>query len=115
MLNNLNKLTEKIIGCAIEVHRRLGPGLLEFIYEKAFFIELKIAGLYFEKQKTINVEYKGEVLGQFRMDIVVENLIVVEIKSVERFEPVYEAQLLSYMKLGGYKLGLLINFNQRLL
>jgi len=115
MLNNLNKLTEKIIGCAIEVHRRLGPGLLECIYEKALCIELKIAGLYFEKQKVINVEYKGEVLGQFRMDIVVENLIVVEIKSVERFDPIFEAQLLSYMKLGGYKLGLLINFNQRLL
>ena len=101
MLNNLNKLTEKIIGCAIEVHRRLGPGLLECIYEKALCIELKIAGLYFEKQKVINVEYKGEVLGQFRMDIVVENLIVVEIKSVERFDPIFEAQLLSYMKLGG--------------
>ena len=112
---NLNELTKKIIGCAIEVHRQLGPGLLESIYEKAICIELSIIGLKFENQKSIVVKYKNKKIGEFRIDVLVENSIVLELKSVERFDPVFEAQLLSYMKLGNYKLGLLINFNHNLL
>ncbi|MDZ7723384.1 MAG: GxxExxY protein [candidate division KSB1 bacterium] len=111
----LNKITEKIIGCAIEVHKTLGPGLLESIYEKALCIELKEAGLNFNSQKVIPLNYKGHSIGEFRIDLVVENAVVVEIKSVERHDPIFESQILSYMKLGDYKLGLLINFNSRLL
>ena len=114
-MGDLNSISEVIIGCAIEVHRSLGPGLLESIYQKALCIELKLAGLNYENERVIDVEYKGEMIGQFRIDIVVEDLIVVELKSVERFDPVFEAQLLGYMRLGGFKLGLLINFNSELL
>ena len=113
--NELNNLTEKIIGCAIEVHRQLGPGLLESIYEKALCIELSLAGIIFERQKIVIVRYKDKKIGEFRIDILVENFIVLELKSVERSDPIFEAQLLSYMKLGNYKLGLLINFNSCLL
>ncbi|GAB4367751.1 MAG: GxxExxY protein [Calditrichia bacterium] len=112
---DLNKLTEKIIGCAIEVHRILGPGLLESIYEKALYIELKSNGLNVEEQKVIPVNYKGHPIGEFRIDLVVEETVVVELKSVERHDPLFDAQILSYMKLGNYELGLLINFNSRLL
>ena len=111
----LNELTEKIIGCAIEVHRNIGPGLLESVYEKALAIELKNAGLKFERQKTLNVLYKEKSIGEFKIDVLVEDQIVLELKSVERHDPVFEAQLLSYLKLGKYKLGLLINFNKKLL
>ncbi|HDP99460.1 MAG TPA: GxxExxY protein [bacterium] len=111
----LNKITEKIIGCAIEVHKTLGPGLLESIYENALCIELSEANLNFEQQKVLPLKYKGHSIGEFRIDLVVENAVVVEIKSVERHDPVFEAQVLSYMKLGNYKLCLLINFNSRLL
>jgi len=97
------------------VHRNLGPGLLESVYEKALAIELKNAGLKFERQKTLNVIFKKETIGEFKIDILVENQIVLELKSVERHDPVFEAQLLSYMKLGKFKLGLLINFNTKLL
>ena len=114
-IDDLNELTKKIIGCAIEVHRQLGPGLLESIYEKALCIELSLIGLKFENQKSIIVQYKNKRIGEFKIDILVENSIVLELKSVERFDPVFEAQLLSYMKLGNYKLGLLINFNSHLL
>ncbi len=111
----LNKITEKIIGCAIEVHKRLGPGLLESIYEKALCIELRLAGLKFEQQKSLQVLYKNESIGKFKIDVLVENKIVVELKSVERHDPLFEAQILSYMKLGNYPLGVLINFNTKLL
>ena len=114
-LEELNKLSQKIIGCAIEVHRRLGPGLLESIYEKALCIELAFAGLKFERQKILSIKYRGKPLGEFKIDILVEKTIVLELKAVDRYDPVFKAQLLSYMKLGNYKLGLLINFNRNLL
>jgi GxxExxY protein len=114
-MGDLNSISEVIIGCAIEVHRKLGPGLLEGIYQKALCIELNLAGLNYENEKVIDVKYKGEKIGQYRIDIVVEDLIVVELKSVERYDPLFEAQLLGYMRLGGFKLGLLINFNNKLL
>lgn len=111
----LNLLTDRIIGCAITVHKHLGPGLLESIYEAALCVELEEAGLKFERQKLLPVFYRNQKIGEFRIDIVVEKKIVLELKSVERFDPVFEAQILSYMRLGRYKLGLLINFNSRLL
>lgn len=110
-----DKLTEKIIGCAIEVHRQLGAGLLESLYESALCIELESAGLKYEKQKVIPVLYKGKQIGEHRVDLIVEDRVIVEIKSVERFDPVFEAQILTYMKLTNKKVGLLINFNSRLL
>lgn len=111
----LEELTDKIIGAAIEVHRTLGPGLLESIYETALCYELEQLGLPFERQPTLPVIYKGQNLGQFRMDLVVDKQVVVELKSVDRHDPVFEAQILSYMKLGSFKVGLLINFNTSLL
>jgi len=114
-LEEINKLTEKIIGCAIEVHRRLGPGLLEGIYEKALCIGLAHNGLNYERQKSINVKYRDKLLGYHKIDILAENEVVLELKSVDRHDPVFEAQLLSYMKIGNYKIGLLINFNKELL
>ena len=114
-MEELNKITEKIIGCAIEVHRNIGPGLLESVYEKAMAIELKNSGLKFERQKSLAILYKNHSLGEFKIDILVENKVVVELKSVERHDSIFEAQLLSYLKLGNYKLGLLINFNKTML
>ena len=111
----LNKLTEKIIGCSLNVHKELGAGLLESIYESALCIELNESGLFFERQKQLEVRYKGQKIGEFRVDLLIENSVIVELKSVERFDPIFEAQILSYMKLGGFKLGLLINFNTKLL
>jgi GxxExxY protein len=111
----LNQLTRRIIGCAIEVHRHLGPGLLESIYEPALCIELEMAGLAHERQKHVPVIYKGHALGEHRLDVLVEDTVILELKSVERFDPVFEAQILSYLKMTGKPLGLLINFNSRLL
>ena len=108
-------LTERIIGCAIEVHRVLGPGLLEVSYEGALAIEFETAKLQFERQLIIPVSYKGRSVGEYRLDFVVENSVVVELKSVDRFDPVFEAQILAYMRLSGKRRGLLINFNSRLL
>ena len=108
-------LTEKIIACSIAVHRELGPGLLESIYESALSIELFQQGMRFQRQMPLQVAYKGKGIGEFRIDMLVEDAVVVELKCTERHDPVFEAQLLSYMKLGGYKVGLLINFNSVLL
>ena len=108
-------LTEKIIGCAIEVHRTLGPGLLEQTYEAALCVELQLAGLKFQRQLAVPVTYKNEPVGDYRLDMVVENSVVLEIKSVDRFDPVFEVQLLTYLKITGLKRGLLLNFNSRLL
>lgn len=109
-----NQVTEKIIGCAIEVHRELGPGLLESIYEAAMCIELESAGLQYQRQVKIPASYKGHLLGEHRLDLLVENEVIVEIKSVERHEAVFEAQVLTYLRITGKRLGLLINFNSRL-
>ena len=108
-------LTEKIIGCAIEVHRRLGPGLLESIYESALCIELELSALSFQRQFLLLLKYRDRIIGDFRLDLVVENAVVLELKSVDRMDAVFEAQLLSYLKLSSIKTGLLINFNSRLL
>ena len=111
----INQLTEKIIGCAIEVHRNLGPGLLESIYEEALCIELEDAGLNFSRQLSVPVQYKGRAIGEHRLDLLVQDKVIVELKSVERYDSVFEAQLLSYLRMTGKRVGLLINFNSRLL
>jgi GxxExxY protein len=114
-MEQINKLTETIIGCAIEVHRHLGPGLLEGTYEAALAIELESAGLHFERQLVFPILYKEKKIGEYRLDLLVENEVVVEIKSVERFDPIFEAQVLTYLRVTGKRVGLLINFNSRLL
>jgi GxxExxY protein len=108
----LNDLSERIIGAAIDVHRALGPGLLESVYEECLCHELQKRGVKFERQNALPVMY-GEVKLScaYRMDLVVENSIVVEIKSIARWERVHEAQLVSYLKLSGLHLGLMFNFN----
>ncbi len=108
----LNWITEKIIGCAIEVHWALGPGLLESAYEECLCYELKQANLEFERQVSLPVIYKGVKLDcGYRMDVVVEDSVIVELKAIERISSVSEAQLLSYLKLYNKKVGLLINFH----
>jgi GxxExxY protein len=114
-MDNINRITEGVIGCAIEVHRQLGPGLLEGTYESALCIELDDAGWKFQRQLIVPVVYKERVIGEYRLDLMVEEAVVVEIKSVDRPDPVFEAQVLTYMRVAGKKLGLLINFNSRLL
>ena len=113
---NLNELTDAIIGAAMEVHRALGPGLLESTYEMCLCRELSIRGITFERQVSIPVEYKGVKLDcGYRADIVVDGLILVEIKAIDSLLSIHDAQLLSYLKLGGWKIGLLINSNVELL
>ncbi len=108
----VNNLTEAIIGGAIEVHRSLGPGLLESAYEECLCQELATRRIPFERQRSLPVVYKGLYLDcGYRLDIVVANLVVVEIKAVDRLLPIHEAQLLTYLRLGGWKVGLLINLN----
>ena len=114
-MNEADKLTERIIGCAIEVHRQLGPGLLENTYEAALCVDLEQAGLNYQRQVSFPVKYKGRAIGEYRIDLIVEDAVVVEGKSVERFDPVFEAQILTYLRVTGKKIGLLINFNLRLL
>ena len=115
MEEQINAVTEKIIGCAIEVHRQLGPGLLEALYEAALCVEFELAGLRYRRQAAFPVGYKGRPIGEHRVDLLVEDMVIVELKSVERMDPVFAAQVLSYMKLMGKPVGLLINFNSRLL
>jgi GxxExxY protein len=112
---DIDRLTERIIGCAIEAHRQLGPGLLEGTYEAALAIELESAGIRFDRQLVFPVNYKGRKIGEYRVDLLVDKQVVVEIKSVERFDPVFEAQILTYLRITGARVGLLINFNSRLL
>ena len=109
---DINQLSSKIIGAAIEVHNSLGPGLLESAYEKCLCHELKLRGLSFENQKPLALSFKGEKLDcGYRLDIVVEKAIIVEMKSCEKIEPIHKAQLLTYLKLSGLSLGLVLNFN----
>ncbi len=107
-------LTEKLIAAAIEVHRQLGPGLLESAYEECYCHELKLRDLVFERQKPLPLEYKGIKLDcGYRMDVVADRKAVVEIKCVEKILPVHEAQLLTYLKLARLRVGLIINFHSR--
>ena len=108
----IDAITEKIIGAAIAVHREVGPGLLESAYEECLSYEIGQCGLNFERQVPLPVHYKEVRLDcGYRMDLVVERIVVVEIKAVERIIPVHEAQLLSYLKLANFRVGLLMNFH----
>jgi GxxExxY protein len=108
----LKGLRRRVIGCAIEVHRRLGPGLLESAYRDALVIELLLAGFDVQKERRVAIEYRGEPIGNaFRLDIVVEGLLVVEVKAVEKIHRVHLAQVLTYLKLANLPCGLLMNFN----
>jgi GxxExxY protein len=112
----INEITQQVIGCAIEVHRQLGPGLLESVYEKCLAYELKQVGLEYETQIELPLRYKEvQIDCGFRVDLFVEKSLIVEIKAVEALIPIHEAQILTYMRLMGAKTGLLINFHVRLL
>jgi GxxExxY protein len=106
-----SEITEKIIGCAIRVHRELGPGLLESVYEAALCVELDEAGLIYQRQAPVPLFYKGHAVGEYRLDLLVADAVIVEVKAVDRLDPVFEAQLLSYLRLTGKRAGLLINFH----
>ena len=109
---NRDQLTEKVIGAAIEVHKHLGPGLLEAAYEECMCYELSLRNMSFKRQLSLPVKYKEVKLEcGFRIDLVVENKLVIELKSVSKLLPVHEAQLLTYLRLTGIKTGLLLNFN----
>ncbi len=108
----INKITETIIGCAIEVHKQLGPGLLESAYETCLFYEISNAGLHVQKQVGMSLVYKEINLEQgYRLDMLVENCVVIEVKMVEAINDVHIAQTLTYLKLSGAKIGLILNFN----
>ena len=112
----IDHITGEIIGGAIEVHKAFGPGLLESVYEDCLLVEFSLRGLKFDQQKSIPLSYKGADVGsQFRVDFIVEQMVVVELKSVAKLLPVHEAQLLTYLKLTKLPAGLLINFNVPLL
>ena len=105
-------LSYKVIGCALEVYKTLGPGLLEKVYQKALMKELELKGLKAEMEVPVSIVYKGDEIGEgLRLDILVENQLIIELKSVEELNPVHYKQLTSYLKLTGKKVGLLINFN----
>ena len=112
----MNELTDQIIGAAIEVHKVLGPGLLESAYEECLAHELSLANISFERQLPLPVIYKSLSLDcGYRLDFLVEKKVVLELKAIERLQPIHQAQLLTYLKLGGWPIGLLINFNMPVL
>jgi GxxExxY protein len=108
-------LTERIIRCAIEVHKHLGPGLLESVYESALCFELNEAGLPFKRQVGVPLYYKGRLLSEHRPDLVVDDTVVVEVKAIERFNPIHTAQMLTYLRVIGLRVGLVLNFNTEML
>jgi GxxExxY protein len=114
---DLNEISSKVIGAAIDVHKQLGPGLLESVYQKCMEIELKERGLQVKAEVPLHVTYKGHEISDdaFRIDLLIEDAIVVELKSVEEIRPVHKKQVLTYLRLAGKQLGLLINFNESLL
>jgi GxxExxY protein len=113
---DLEAISYAVIGLAIEVHRQLGPGLLESAYQECLYFEIKNAGLVVEKEIALPIIYKNLKLEQgYRIDLLVENKLVIELKTVENFTPVHFAQILTYLKLGKYPLGLLINYNSKIL
>ena len=107
---DINEITYQIRGAVFEINRILGSGFLEKVYEKALIIELLVRGLRAESQVAIEVTYKGEVVGEYFPDIVVEDKVIIELKAVEQLQKIHEAQILNYLKATGYKVGLLINF-----
>jgi len=111
-----NIISKIIVDVSYQIHVELGPGLLESVYEEILYLELKNEGLFVERQKPIPVIWRGKTLDlDFKTDLIVENKVIIEIKSVETIAPVHPKQLLTYLRLTGYKLGLLINFNEPLI
>lgn len=108
--DELNELTEKIIGCAITMSRSLGPGFLEKVYENALCIELRRASLNFEQQKGLTVFYDGEAVGDYFADILVEGIVLLELKAMRAIEEAHQAQMLNYLKTTGLEIGLILNF-----
>ncbi len=112
LVQDVNKTTEAVIGAAIEVHKHLGPGLLESAYEECLCHELKLRDIPFKRQVPLPINYKGVELDcSYRIDILVNDEVVVELKATDQILPIYEAQTLTYMRLGGWKVGLILNFN----
>ena len=111
----LDRLAYAIIGAALEVHKALGPGFLESVYEEALCVELELRGIPFVRQAAVSVAYKGRLVGEGKVDLLVDDAIVVELKAVEALASIHDAQVISYLKATGYHLGLLINFNARVL
>lgn len=111
----LERLVSQTIGCAIRVHRALGPGYTEGLYHDAMGVELEMVGLRYEREVTIHLTYRGHALRAQRLDLLVERQLVVELKAVERLDRIHQAQLLSYMKAGGFRVGLLMNFHSEFL
>jgi GxxExxY protein len=111
----VEELAHGVIGAAIEVHRVLGPGFLEAPYEDALCVELEMRGIPFVRQHPVTLKYKGHDVGESRLDLLVGNLLIVELKAVDTLLPIHQAQLMSYLKMMRLKLGLLINFNVRYL
>jgi GxxExxY protein len=110
--NEIELLTERVIGCAIEVHRVMGPGLLESVYQECLIEELRLAELKVHANRRIALEYKGRALADpLKLDLLVEGVLIVELKAVERLHPVHLAQVITYLKLTGCPAGLLFNFN----
>jgi GxxExxY protein len=107
----LDQLAREAIGAAIEVHRHLGPGFIETVYEEALVFELSLRGIPFERQKPVPVRYKGQNVGEGRIDLLVATELLVELKAVEALAPIHKAQVISYLKATGLHVGLLINFN----
>jgi GxxExxY protein len=113
---NINELTEKVIGACIEVHRNTGPGLLESAYQQCLCHELTLQGIKFQLQLPLPVNYKGTLLDcGYRVDLLIEDCLLLELKSIDKILPIHKAQLLTYLRLGGWKVGLLINFNVKVL
>ena len=109
---DINRLSSEILGAAIEVHKTLGPGLLESAYEQCLCHELNLRDISFESQRPLPVVYKGKRMDcGYRLDVVVEDSIIIELKSCEKIEPIHKAQLLTYLKISGLNLGLILNFN----
>jgi GxxExxY protein len=117
MDEQLNKLSERVIGAAIGVHQELGPGLLESVYHQCLMIELQSMGIKAEMEVPLEVRYRGQLIDDmgYRLDLLVEGCLILELKSVEVVKPVHKKQLLTYLRLAGCRLGLLINFNEGLL
>ena len=107
---DLDKLAYEVIGAAMEVHRTLGPGFLESVYEEALCFELAKRDIAFERQVEVSIKYKGHAVGKGRLDLLIEKKLIVELKTIERFAPIHQAQVISYLKATGLQLGLLINF-----
>ena len=111
MLDGNTELSEKIIGCAIEAHRELGPGLPEVVYETALCIELQLQGLPFKRQVSVPVYYKGQLISEHRPDLIVADEIIIEVKSIERIAEVHVAQVMTYLRITSLHVGLIVNFN----